>query len=134
MIFTVSDEQLLAAMAERALAQIPAEQLQGLIAKALEMRIGRLNFEEARAYLKCKNDEQLYRFCREHQIPIRHFGPKKRFILLADIQAADERARQAVPDPDAPKGSKIVSLAGVTAKTPSRQEGTGVQMRKGALV
>lgn len=56
-------------------------------------RVGQLTLEQAAKHLQCSNIRQLRDFCREHRIPILYFGPKKQFILLSDIRAAQERKK-----------------------------------------
>ena len=123
-MITFTEEALLNATAEAALRLLPAAKLDALVKTAIQERVGRLTMEEACAVLRCKNTETLYRYCRANKIPIRHSSAKKRFILLRDIEAADERiALKAGPDGVTNQTTKIVSLAG---------GGVGLNLRKGA--
>ena len=67
------------------------------IERHIAQRCQQLTLEEAARYLGAKNVPQLLAFCREHEIPVRHFSVKKRFILLRDIEAAQQRVTVKLP-------------------------------------
>ena len=69
------------------------EKIDQLAEKRIQERIGQLTLEQAARHLQCKNARQLTDFCREHKIEIIYFGPKKRFVLLSEIEAAQRSHR-----------------------------------------
>lgn len=101
-------EEMLAAHLSRTLTP---ERIEAIAERAIAARIGQLTLEEAAKHLGCKNPRQLEDFCRENSIPLRHYSRKKRFILLADIEAAQKRAAVMFTDAEAPAGTKVERLA-----------------------
>ncbi len=84
-------------LAERAEARLTPERIAALEARAIERRIGRLTLAEAMPRLGCAKRATLLAVCRARRIPILTESRKRRFILIADIEAADARDKGAVP-------------------------------------
>ncbi len=92
---TLGNDAFLALVAERIAGELTPERIEALAEKKIAERIGLLTLEQAARHLQCKNVRQLVDFCREHKIPVEHFGKKKRFIKLAEIERALERRKLA---------------------------------------
>lgn len=89
---TLTQDGLAALVAQHVAAVLTSERVEALAERAIAGRIGQLTLEQAARHLQCKNVRQCVDFCREHRIAILHFGRKKRFVLIADIEAAQQRA------------------------------------------
>ena len=66
------------------------ERIEQLAERRIQERIGQLTLEQAARHLQCKSVRQLTDFCREHHIEIERFGPRKRFVKLSAIEAAQK--------------------------------------------
>lgn len=89
--------------------KLPQEKVDEITERVISKKVGMLTMKQAAEHLQCKNERTLTDFCRENRIPIEHFGAKKRFIRIADIEAAQARVRLTVSDPSAPNGTRIAT-------------------------
>lgn len=90
---TLTEDELSALVEKRVAELLSPERVEALAERHIADRIGLLTLEQAARQLQCKNVRQLTDFCREHQIPIEHFGAKKRFIRVEKIEAAQRLAQ-----------------------------------------
>lgn len=95
-------ERLAAAMlCERIEKRLTPEKIAAMEREAIQQRIGRLTFDEARVRLRCANNDELLKVLNARCIPFIKESQKRRFVLIADIEAADRRQR-IVPDTTTP--------------------------------
>jgi len=91
MNLTLTNAGLIALVSAHVAAQLPPEKVEQIAEKLISDRVGMLTLEQAAKHLQCRNVRQLVDFCREHKIPVAHFGPKKRFVKISEIEAAQAR-------------------------------------------
>jgi hypothetical protein len=103
----ITEDALAALVAERVEAILTPERIEALAEARIAERVGMLTPDQAARHLQCKNKPQLWAFCKAHNIPVEHFGAKKKFLLITEIEAAQRRARIALAHDDAPTGTRI---------------------------
>lgn len=103
----LSEDGLLALVASHIADRLPPERVEEIAERVIAQRIGQLTLDQAARHLGCKNLRQLTDFCREQGIPIEHFGAKKRFIRIADIEAAQARVKVKLTPRGAATGTTI---------------------------
>lgn len=112
---TLTQDGLAVLVAQHVADLLPAQRVEAIAERMIAGRIGQLTLEQAARHLQCKNERQLSDFCRAHKIPILHFGAKKRFVLLADIEAAQQRASLSLAE-NSSTGTAIVPTAATHRK------------------
>lgn len=107
----ITHDELLALVAGRIGEVLTPERLEAIALARIDARIGRLTLEEAAPRLGCSNARQLKDKCRKLRIPIRtDLGQKAPFILLADIEAANQRTLHVATIEGASSGTVIRRL------------------------
>lgn len=84
------------------------------IAKAVEaridQRIGLLSLEEVMPRLRCKTVRMVFDCCGRWGIPIIKLGAKKKFVRIADVEAALKRRELRIADKPSIRGTTIQAL------------------------
>jgi hypothetical protein len=107
----ITDEELLDLVSARVDALLTPAKIEQLAAARIDARIKRLTLAEAATRLGCRNDRQVKDKCRALKILVRtDLGQKSPYILLADIEAANQRS-VIVSLEQSTNGTRIASTA-----------------------
>lgn len=108
-MLSISAAGFWAMVAESVARSLPAEVVEAKVDEAIRNRIAVLTLEQAQKHLDCANERMLLDFCRKHRIPVRRFSRKKKYLLLADIEAALGRAAVAVPAAERTRLTRVLA-------------------------
>lgn len=122
---TLSNAGLLALVTDHVARLLPVAKVEEIAERAIAAQVGQLSLEQAQRHLNRPTRRALLDFCRAHRIPVRYFGRKNRFILVADIAAAQARCGVAVADGP---GTRVERLAPLSV-VPDEPRALGAQRR-----
>lgn len=92
--------------------ELLARALAAAAAAAIDARIAELSLEELGPRWRCGSRKETLRKCRERGVTVRRErGRKEAYVLLADVEAANERIRR---EAELPEGVRLTTFTAHT--------------------